>query len=304
MSGKKIQPPFLKSGDEVAIITPAWSVDEDKLNDGINVLEDWGLKVHVGRNALKQDGPYAGTDSQRLSDLQEMTDNKNIKAVLCSRGGYGMLRIIDKVDFSALRRNPKWFVGFSDITILLSWLSEKENIISIHGEMPLNYRKKETSPETLESLHGALFGHLKPVRWKGEFLRPADVTGEVTGGNLSLLYSLMGSGAEPKTRGRIFFIEDTGEYYYHLDRMMISLKLAGKLSRLSALVSGGFTEMKETKIPWGRSAGQIIPESVAGYKYPVLSGFPAGHIDDNRAFYIGRQAKIEIRKDEAVLSYI
>lgn len=304
MSGKKIQPPFLKSGDEVAIITPAWSVDEDKINDGINVLEDWGLKVHTGRNALKKDGPYAGTDSQRLSDLQEMTDNKNIKAVLCSRGGYGMLRIIDRVDFSALKRNPKWFVGFSDITILLTWLSEKENIISIHGEMPLNYRKKETSPETLESLHGALFGHLKPVRWKGEFLRPADVTGEVTGGNLSLLYSLIGSGAGPKTRGRIFFIEDTGEYYYHLDRMMISLRLAGKLRGLSALVSGGFTEMKETKVQWGRSAGQIIPESVAGYKYPVLSGFPAGHIDDNRAFYIGRQAKIEIMKDEAVLSYI
>jgi len=304
MSYNKIQPPFLKSGDEVAIITPAWSIDEDKINDGINVLEDWGLKVHIGRNALKKDGPYAGTDSERISDLQEVTDNKNIKAVLCSRGGYGMLRIIDRLNFSALKRNPKWFVGFSDITILLTWLSVKENIISIHGEMPLNFSRKETSPETLESLHGALFGHLKPVRWKGDFVRPADVTGEVTGGNLSLLYSLIGSVAEPKTRGRIFFIEDTGEYYYHLDRMMKSLNLAGKLRGLSALVSGGFTEMKETKIPWGKSAGQIISEAVAGYKYPLLSGFPAGHTDDNRAFYIGRQAKIEIRKDEAVFFYI
>ncbi|HOB83520.1 MAG TPA: LD-carboxypeptidase [Bacteroidales bacterium] len=304
MSGDKIQPPFLRSGDEVAIISPAWAIDEEKINDGINVLEDWGLRVHVGRNALKKDGPYAGTDSQRISDIQEVTDNRNIKAVICSRGGYGMLRIIDRIDFSVLKRHPKWFVGFSDITILLTWLSEKENIISIHGEMPLNYRRKETSPGTIESLHGALFGHPEPVRWKGEFHRPADVTGEVTGGNLSLLYSLIGSVAEPTTRGRIFFIEDTGEYYYHLDRMMLSLKLAGKLRGLAALITGGFTKMAETKIPWERSSEQIISEAVAGYKYPVLTGFPAGHIDDNRAFYIGRRAKIEIRKDEASFFYV
>ncbi len=304
MSGNKIQPPFLKSGDEVAIITPSWSVDEEKINDGINVLEDWGLKVHVGRNALKKDGPYAGTDSQRIADLQEVTDNKNIKAVMCSRGGYGMLRIIDRIDFSALKRHPKWFVGFSDITILLTWLSEKERIISIHGEMPLNYRRKEMSPGTLGSLHGVLFGHPESVRWKGEFQRQANVTGEVTGGNLSLLYSLIGSVAEPKTRGRILFIEDTGEYFYHLDRMMLSLKLAGKLRGLAALLTGGFTKMEETKIPWGKSSEQIISEAVAGNKYPVLTGFPAGHIDDNRAFYIGRKAQIIINEDEAELVWI
>ena len=304
MSNKKIQPPFLKPGDEVAIISPAWSIDEDKINDGIKVLEEWGLKVHLGRNALNQAGPYAGTDVQRISDLQEVTDNKNIKAVLCSRGGYGMLKIIDRVDFSALKRYPKWFVGFSDITILLIWLSEKVNLISVHGEMPLNYNNKLISPETLESLHGALFGHLKPVRWRGEFLRPSDVTGEVTGGNLSLLYSLIGTPAEPKTGRRILFIEDTGEYYYHLDRMMTSLKLAGKLRGLSALITGGFTKMEETKKPWGKNAGQIISAVVTGNKYPVLSGFPAGHIDDNRAFYIGKTAKIEIKREEAVFSYI
>jgi muramoyltetrapeptide carboxypeptidase len=262
------------------------------------------LKVHIGRNALNQDGPYAGTDRQRISDLQEVTDNKNIKAVLCSWGGYGILKIIDRVDFSALKRYPKWFVGFSDVTILLIWLSEKVNMVSVHGEMPLNYKNKQTSPGTMESLHGALFGHLKPVRWRGEFSRPSDVTGEVTGGNLSLLYSLIGTSAEPKTRNRIFFIEDTGEYYYHLDRMMTSLKLAGKLRGLSALVTGGFTKMEETIIPWDKSAGHIISEAVSGYKYPVLSGFPAGHIDDNRAFYIGKTAGIDIKGDEAVFSYI
>jgi len=304
MSYNKIQPPFLKPGDEVAIISPAWSIDDDKINDGIQVLEEWGLKVRIGRNALNQDGPYAGTDSQRISDLQEMTDNNNIKAVLCSRGGYGLLKIIDRVDFSALKRCPKWYVGFSDITILLIWLSEKLNMVSVHGEMPLNYKNKQTSPEALESLHGALFGHLKPVRWRGEFLRPSDVTGEVTGGNLSLLYSLIGTSAEPKTGRRILFIEDTGEYYYHLDRMMTSLRLAEKLRGLTALIAGGFTKMEETKIPWGKSAGQIISAAAKGYKYPVLSGFPAGHIDDNRAFYIGKTAKIEIKGEDAVFSYI
>ncbi len=304
MSGKKIQPLFLKSGDEVAIITPSWSVDEEKINDGINVLEDWGLKVHVSRNALKKAGPYAGTDSQRIADLQEVTDNKNIKAVICSRGGYGMIRIINRINFSALKRHPKWFVGFSDITVLLIWLSEKENIMSIHGEMPLNYRRKEMSPRSLESLHGALFGHAESIRWNSEFHRPAEVTGEVTGGNLSLLYSLIGSVAEPVTRGRIFFIEDTGEYYYHLDRMMFSLKLAGKLRGLAALVAGGFTEMEETSIPWGKSSEQIIAEAVSEYRYPVLTGFPAGHVDDNRAFYIGRKAHIIIKEGEAEFSWI
>jgi len=300
----KICPPFLKKGDEVAIISPSFAIDEEKIEDAFRILEDWGLKVHLGENVLKHVGPYAGTDRERLSDLQKVTDNKSIRAVICSRGGYGTLRIIGRIDFSILKRHPKWYVGYSDLTVLLTWLSERENLVSIHGEMPLNYMKKGLAPETLESLHGALFGHLKPVRWQGDFIRPHNISGEVAGGNLSLIYSLIGSVAEPQTRRRILFIEDTEEYYYHLDRMMISLRLAGKLRGLSALVSGGFTNMKETMKPWGKSAGQIISEVTSDGKYPVFTGFPAGHIDDNRAFYIGRQALIEIQDKDAILSYI
>jgi muramoyltetrapeptide carboxypeptidase len=303
MSVRKIQPPFLKSGDEVAIVSPAFSIDELKIEAAVKFLENWGVKVHVGKNAMKNDGPFAGTDKERLLDFQAMTDKKRIKAIFCSRGGYGMLRIIDRIDLSSLKRNPKWYVGFSDITVLHLWLSEKIRMISVHGEMPLNYSNAEKTAGTFDSLYHSLFGGWKPVKWQGDFVRPMEASGEVTGGNLSLIYSLIGTPAEPKTKGRILFIEEVGEYYYHLDRMLASLKIGGKLKGLAALVTGGFSKMEETKTPWGKSPEKIISDIVAEYDYPVLFNFPAGHIPDNRAFYIGKQAKIEVKGSAATLSY-
>lgn len=303
MPVRKIRPPLLKPGDEVAIVSPAFVIDGSKIESSVKVLESWGLKVHVGRNVLKQDGPFAGTDRQRLSDFQKFTSDNRVKAVFCSRGGYGFLRIIDRIDFTPLRRYPKWYAGYSDVTILHAWLSEKCNMISIHGEMPLNFSNPAKSTETLETLRMALFEGCRPVEWEAEAFRPKIVSGEVTGGNLSLLYSLIGTPAEPRTRGRILFIEDVGEYFYHLDRMMYSLKLAGKLKDLNAMVVGGMNDMADGKVPWGRSVRETITGVVREYKYPVFFGFPAGHISDNRAFYVGASASIRMQGSRAGISF-
>jgi muramoyltetrapeptide carboxypeptidase len=287
----------------VAIVSPAFAIDETKMEAAVKFLETWGLKVRLGKNALKTEGPFAGTDDERLSDFQQMTMNKKIKAIFCSRGGYGILRIIDRIDFTSLKKNPKWYIGFSDITVLHIWLSEKYNLVSIHGEMPLNYSNPGKSSATLSSLHDALFGGWQSVKWKGKFERPHVVEGEITGGNLSLIYSLIGTPAEPKMKGKVLFIEEVGEQYYHLDRMMTSLKLGGKLEGLAALVVGGMNKMEETKNPWAKSSQEIISGIVTDFNFPVFFGFPAGHINDNRAFYIGKHAKIVVKGKNAALSY-
>jgi muramoyltetrapeptide carboxypeptidase len=304
MTTTKIQPPFLKQGDEVAIISPSFYIEESILTDAVIYLEKWGLKVRIGKNASKRDGPFAGTDEERLSDLQEMTDDRDIKAVFCSRGGYGLSRIIDRVDFSVLRTGSKWYSGFSDITVLHMWLNEVCGIMSIHGDMPLNFNNSNKTGNTFSSLKAAFFGDLTSYEWSGKIFRPADVEGELTGGNLSLLYSLIGTKAEPSTEGKILFIEDVGEKYYHIDRMLTSLKLSGKLEGLSAMIVGGMNKIEEIKIPWGKSIEETVLSVVNDYKYPVLFNFPAGHIADNRALYIGKQVRIEAGDNIATLSYL
>jgi muramoyltetrapeptide carboxypeptidase len=303
MKNSKIRPGYLRKGDEVGIISPSFCIDEEKLVSAAEFLSRWGLKVRIGRNAAKRFGPFAGTDEERLADFQEMTNDPAIRAILCSRGGYGLSRIVDRVDFSPLKRKPKWYAGFSDITVLHMWLSEVESIESIHSDMPLHYYDPEKTEETFSTLKKALFGDHPEIEWEGPVVRQADVAGEVTGGNLSIIYSLIGTPAEPDTKGKILFIEEVGEYYYHLDRMLTSLRLAGKLDDLAALVIGGMNKIEDTRIPWGKTVEETVAEVVARYDYPVFFNFPAGHIADNRAFYIGRRATISLDGTKAILSY-
>ncbi len=303
MPADKIRPEFLKEGDEIAIVSPSYSIDDQKLDAAVGILNGWGLRVRVGRNALKRNGPFAGTDEERLSDLQDAVDDNNVKAILCSRGGYGASRIVDRVDFSAMKKSPKWVAGFSDITVLHMWLGNVLNMESIHSEMPLHFGNSEMTPESFTSLRDALFGKLGRTGWEGRIYRPRPVRGEVCGGNLSLIYALAGTPASPVTGGRILIIEETGESYYHIDRMLVSLRLAGKLDDLAALIVAGMDDIADSRTPWGRNIEETVLEVVKDMDYPVIFGFPAGHIRDNRAFYIGRKARVESVGEKLTLIY-
>ncbi|HPT12034.1 MAG TPA: LD-carboxypeptidase [Bacteroidales bacterium] len=299
-----IIPPYLKEGDHVEIVSPSGVIDRDIVLKAAKKLEASGLVVTIGKNAFKNNGCFAGTDLERLSDLQEATSDPDIKAVFCSRGGYGVSRIIDRVDFSPLKENPKWYIGFSDITVLHLWLSKMCGMVSLHGEMPLNYFNPKKSVNCYDTMINALFGKPEAIAWKCNREANIDVSGPVTGGNLSLIYSLIGTPAEPDTDGSILFIEDVGEFYYHLDRMLTSMRLSGCLSNLRALVVGGMERITEGSMPYSSSIEEIILDIVGQYNYPVLFNFPAGHISDNRAIYIGREARLFQERKEASLMYI
>ena len=297
-------PPYLKDGDTVAIISPSGVVDRDVVLKAVAILKASGFNVVMGENVFRQNGCFAGSDRERLHDLQQVTDDPKIRAVFCSRGGYGISRIIDRVDFSPLLKNPKWYVGFSDITVLHLWLNRLCGIVSLHAEMPLNYSNPKKTPESFTSMINALKGEPDTIVWKSSHPADISVRGPLTGGNLSLIYSLTGTPAEPDTDQAVLFIEEVGEYYYHLDRMMTSLRLTGKLNNLAAIIVGGMEKMEQGNVTYNKSAEEIILDIAGHYNYPIIFNFPAGHISDNRALYMGREAVVTQKGLEASLTFV
>ena len=290
-----ILPPYLKPGDSVALIATARKISHEELLPSIQLIQNWGLNVVTAPNIYKQENQFAGSDNERAADLQWALDNENIKAVLCVRGGYGTVRIIDKIDFSKFCRNPRWIIGYSDVTVLHQHIYTNFNVATLHATMPINFFKNE---EATESLRKSLFGEELNYKVNPHHLnREGETEGELIGGNLSLIYALCGSQSDINTDGKILFIEDLDEYLYHVDRMMLNLKRSGKLAKLKGLVVGGMTDMKDNTIPFGKNAEEIIYDAVKEYNYPVCFGFPAGHIDQNLALVFGNIYSLSVSKN-------
>ncbi|MES2651062.1 MAG: LD-carboxypeptidase [Bacteroidota bacterium] len=297
-----IQPPHLKKGDKIAIVCPAKKLPKP-IDCAIQILQSWGLEVVVGETVTADYHQFAGSDVLRTSDLQKYLNDPEIKAVIAGRGGYGTIRIIDELDFEAFKAEPKWLIGFSDITILLSHAFAKLNTQSIHAQMP--YTFEESTPEALASLKGILFGEKVNYQYNSNFINKLGKTeGILIGGNLTLLIAVEGSVSEMDFTDKILFIEDVGEHEYSIDRMMRILKRKGKLSKLKGLIVGAFNELGEEKIPFGQTPEELILELVKDYDYPVCFNFPTGHIDDNRAMVVGAKVSLTINEHEVEFNYI
>jgi muramoyltetrapeptide carboxypeptidase len=298
---KMITPEFLKKGDVVGILATARKTDVESLKPAIKLLESWGLQVIIGKTIGKEDNQLAGPDWLRATDFQEMLDNPKVKAIWGAKGGYGTVRIIDRIDFTNFQKKPKWIAGFSDMTVLHSHINNM-GIETIHSFMALN--AGTANPEVLDSFKKALFGEklsytipVHPYNVNGK------AKGEIVGGNLSVLYSIIGSKSEIDYHDKILFIEDLDEYLYHIDRMIMNLKRNGYFNGLKAVIVGGMTSMNDNEIPWGKDAPQIIKDVLKDYKFPIIYNFPAGHIKDNRTLILGKTVSVEVDENGSKVSF-
>lgn len=299
---KFIKPPYLKKGDTIMIVAPAGFVaDSTELDPGIALAKSWGLEVVLGKHVFSKHNHFAGTDEERLKDIQLALDNKNVKAIWCSRGGYGTVRIIDQIDFTAFEENPKWVVGFSDITTLHSHIHNL-GIATIHATMPGGMYS--VTDETKQTLYKALFGYEYGFEIPSDSLnKTGSSKGVLIGGNLSIINSMIGSDSEINTYNKILFIEDVGEDLYRVDRMLYTLKRSGLLKNLKGLIVGDFSYNIEKDTLFGGSHREIILNAVKEYNYPVIFDFPAGHIKDNRTLIFGKEVKIEVNESTSKISY-
>lgn len=294
-----IRPGYLKESDRIALVAPAGKIAPETIEQAIHTLNNWGLAVVTGKHLLGEQFQYAASDADRTRDLQDALDDADIRAVLCARGGYGSIRIVDALNFERFRENPKWVIGFSDITILHAHIHRHFGIETIHGPMAAGLGKEDPSSASLQSI---LFGKAITYEIPNHPLnRMGRGTGQLIGGNLAILAGLLGSDSEVNTEGKILFLEEVGENLYRIDRMMWSMKRAGKLQNLSGLIVGGMTGIPDSPKDFGKDAYGIISEHVTQYTYPVCFNFPAGHQADNRALIFGRKVTLEVDKSTRIV---
>src|SRR5579871_64478 len=298
-----ITPPYLKPGDTIGIVCPAGYTNPDKIQTCINTLQEWGYSVKIGKTVGGNSSNYfSGTDEERLDDLQQMLDDDTVHAILCARGGYGTGRIVEQISFKKFKQHPKWIIGYSDITVLHSHIYSNYNISTLHAPMASAFNDEGYKNEFVLSLKNVLEG--KKIKYEipvHEFNKKGEAVGELVGGNLSLIAHLTGSSSDIKTKGRILFLEDVGEYLYNIDRMFYQLKRSGKLDKLAGLIIGGFTNMKDTERPFGKTVYEIINDVIKEYDYPVCFGFPVSHEKENYALKVGAGYKLKVGKNKVVL---
>ena len=292
----------LHAGDKIAIVALARKVDMADLEPAIAILKSWGLEVVLGKTLQESFHQFAGADEVRLADFQAMLNNPEIKAIISARGGYGTTRLLDQVDFTFFQHQPKWLIGFSDVTALHSHV-HNFGLESIHGTMPVLFAKPGAE-EAVESLRQILFGENITYQCPGhELNKTGQAEGSLIGGNLSILVTCIGTASDIDTTGKILFLEDLDEYLYHIDRMMVQLDRAGKLHKLAGLIVGDMSDMKDNAVPFGKNAYEIIREHAGKYDFPISFGFPTGHEPKNLALVCGRKAILKVDQTGTSLKY-
>lgn len=296
---KMICPPFLKKGDKIGIVAPARKITKDELTTALEIIESKGYIAVYNDDLFADYNQFAGNSFERASYLQMMLDDNEIKAIMFARGGYGTVKIIDLIDFSGFVNNPKWLIGYSDITVILNHIASNFGIMSLHASMPINFGSN--TDISISYLYDIIEGKRSSVTFSyGELSRTGNADGILLGGNLSVLYSIMGSSSFPDTNKTILFIEDLDEYLYHIDRMMMGLKRAGLLKNLAGLIIGGMSDMNDNEVPYGLTAEQIIREAVDDYHFPVYFGYPAGHLNNNLPLIIGARVSVSCQQESKV----
>ena len=297
MSKKEI--PKLKKGDLIRIVAPAKAINENTVLFAKEKLEKKGFQVEISKHCTGRHGYFSGTIEERLSDFQKAIDDENVKAILCARGGYGCIQLLDLINWASFIRNPKWIIGFSDITVFHAKI-QNLGYKSIHGTMPLDFAKN--SKESFETLFNALKQKSYSISFKpGERSKPGKVKGVLTGGNLSILYSLLGTPIQVDTNNKILFIEDLSEPLYVIDRMFYALKMAGSLENIKALIVGGMTDLKDSEHTFGKDYKDIILSHFEYKKTPIVFDFPAGHISDNQSLILGEHVHLNTTKENGEL---